>query len=1267
CHHNHAAAADKLIDYRSSDTTDPTKWKQANLCYACHSASSTETSVAVGYTKPFAWNGRDVKAQFQRVSHHPTVARVGDPSVEPGIWTQTTQTEFGLDTLTNTTAVSGGSGTSGAVQLSPYTQLWSDDFQDGDISDWATTGDVSATQSWSSPNWSIQLGDGSTATDIAQSPVFSLAGRTNVKLSFDYQRVGLDSGQTEWMYIDYSTNGGTSYSATPLWSIEGNGGTDSATITGVSLPAGTNRIRLRVTNADSGEYGRWDNLAITADPAYINSGNVVSTPIPSGVGSVSTWTTVSYTVSQPVGSAIAVDVLDASNGSVLLSGVSSGTSLSGLTASSIKLRARMTGNAPAARVVSDDFNDDSFDTAKWGNQYIGSTDPDSAHSETLKSITFATALIDPTTGMDSRSPDNDGTGWYRNTGTGSDGTGGYGRTGATDYDLDRFMYKNFGDLSALASVDVSFYWRNGNSNMTTGDYLYVEWSKDGGSTWSAVDSVTSTAADSSWGALSGTGLPVGSNCELRVRAKVQDASNDSWYVDTITVTGNYAAGNAWPSETGGQLTLRAEGTDFTGTADEGEFTYIKPTAADWVDTQDFDMIVRVPSYNNPGADGWMKAGLMVRTGTTEANAYAANAAMIGLYVTDTNGVVFQYRTTAGGTASANTAGTDDAPVYLKLSRRGNVFTGYKSTDGATWTQVGSQSVTMSTYVLPGICLTSNINDTFSDATFDDFSITEDTGASSVTPRLDDWTVTYQWVPAPTVGSLTCVNCHNVHYAGRGTAGTVWQMVRAALPSNTKQTYAGTPTQFCLECHDGSAPTQAITNETTIVPYAVEFSNQSGKPFFPGWNKSAADTEWSASSHGNSTVPNMTPECGTCHDPHASDNKRLTALTAFYSGGSAPGSHVDERRNNSTTYSEQNLCYACHTSDRTPNCTGGACHQSPVDALNVQTAFGSTYRHPVEVNGRHSDTETASGLGASNRHAECADCHDPHAARSGLHTAAGIKTSKPGEVLRGAIGVKVSVWPSNWTTVAAGNWTTERMTGESTDYEAYVCLKCHSGYSGQPFTVTRSDATTYTSTDLALEFNPGNFSEHNVLGQSKGMETLFTVDGTQYTWNKPADSTFLVSGLTSNSPMTCTDCHSNTTAAAKGPHGSSTQWIIDPNYPTDWKTTYLSGSNMSNTTNICAKCHTNLTSANDVHGQGDHQGSGDGNCTTCHIKIPHGWKRPRLLGYTSDPVNYRSGHPSGGGLNGVALHDETYSGWDTPDCATSGGCEHGSHEYTGPSW
>ena len=63
-------------------------------------------------------------------------------------------------------------------------------------------------------------------------------------------------------------------------------------------------------------------------------------------------------------------------------------------------------------------------------------------------------------------------------------------------------------------------------------------------------------------------------------------------------------------------------------------------------------------------------------------------------------------------------------------------------------------------------------------------------------------------------------------------------------------------------------------------------------------------------------------------------------------------------------------------------------------------------------------------------------------------------------------------------------------------------------------------------------------------------------------------------------MTCTDCHTNdqnSATQAKGPHGATADWIIDPAYPTDWRTTYLTGtiSGMDNTTNICAKCHTNL--------------------------------------------------------------------------------------------
>ena len=33
-------------------------------------------------------------------------------------------------------------------------------------------------------------------------------------------------------------------------------------------------------------------------------------------------------------------------------------------------------------------------------------------------------------------------------------------------------------------------------------------------------------------------------------------------------------------------------------------------------------------------------------------------------------------------------------------------------------------------------------------------------------------------------------------------------------------------------------------------------------------------------------------------------------------------------------------------------------------------------------------------------------------------------------------------------------------------------------------------------------------------------------------------------------------------------------------------------------------------------------TGQGNCVSCHIAIPHGWKRPRLLVYESDPASYK---------------------------------------------
>jgi len=91
-----------------------------------------------------------------------------------------------------------------------------------------------------------------------------------------------------------------------------------------------------------------------------------------------------------------------------------------------------------------------------------------------------------------------------------------------------------------------------------------------------------------------------------------------------------------------------------------------------------------------------------------------------------------------------------------------------------------------------------------------------------------------------------------------------------------------------------------------------------------------------------------------------------------------------------------------------------------------------------------------------------------------------------------------------------------------------------------------------------------------------------------------------------------------------------------------------GYSMGNSTGrfLCQKCHklTNSYQGLGIEGNGrgardnnlnymgmsneahmEHHNdmvTGQGNCVSCHIAIPHGWKRPRLLVYESDPAPYK---------------------------------------------
>jgi ABC-type transport system involved in multi-copper enzyme maturation permease subunit len=84
----------------------------------------------------------------------------------------------------------------------------------------------------------------------------------------------------------------------------------------------------------------------------------------------------------------------------------------------------------------------------------------------------------------------------------------------------------------------------------------------------------------------------------------------------------------------------------------------------------------------PGLVPWAKAGIIVKQNTHQGSAYAA------MMATGSNGVRMQYNYTgdiAGMPGSVSAA----HPRWLRLTRSGDAITGYDSTDGTHWTQVGT--------------------------------------------------------------------------------------------------------------------------------------------------------------------------------------------------------------------------------------------------------------------------------------------------------------------------------------------------------------------------------------------------------------------------------------------------------------------------------------------------------------------------------------------------------------------------------------------------
>jgi regulation of enolase protein 1 (concanavalin A-like superfamily) len=112
---------------------------------------------------------------------------------------------------------------------------------------------------------------------------------------------------------------------------------------------------------------------------------------------------------------------------------------------------------------------------------------------------------------------------------------------------------------------------------------------------------------------------------------------------------------------------------------------------------DASITARVATIQDTAAGA--KLGVMIR------ESLAPDAKHVMVVMRPTNGIIMQSRSTVGGTTANSGTLAEVAPFWVRLTRVGNLFTGYTSADGITWTQLGTKTLTMPANVHVGLAAT----------------------------------------------------------------------------------------------------------------------------------------------------------------------------------------------------------------------------------------------------------------------------------------------------------------------------------------------------------------------------------------------------------------------------------------------------------------------------------------------------------------------------------------------------------------------------------
>ena len=239
--------------------------------------------------------------------------------------------------------------------------------------------------------------------------------------------------------------------------------------------------------------------------------------------------------------------------------------------------------------------------------------------------------------------------------------------------------------------------------LTRSGNLITSYVSANGTAWTQVGQATITL-----GSTVSIGLPVLSTDDAVLSTATFDNVAVTPYPLPWVTADIGATGLAGRSEFFGSThTLNGAGV-IGGTADGFRFTYQALSG-------DGSITARIPALGSTGTSA--RVGVMIRDNL------AANSPHILMGVHGSGGYRWARRTTAGGSTTTTNRGSGTVPnVWVRLTRSGTTITAYRSSDGTSWTNAGSTTVSFATNCYIGLAVGSGSTTTMNTSSFDNLSV-----------------------------------------------------------------------------------------------------------------------------------------------------------------------------------------------------------------------------------------------------------------------------------------------------------------------------------------------------------------------------------------------------------------------------------------------------------------------------------------------------------------------------------------------------------------